>query len=355
MHNRPATSRDRSIGAAATMLALVTLVGTLSLAACGDSGPPTDDDPTGNTGDLAEPPPDGAAAAATITADDIAARVGVVAHDSMMGRPTPSPELVEIAEWAAAEFARLGLEPAGTGEESYLQWFTAAPGDMDPALNVIARLRGSDPALRDEFVVIGGHFDHVGIRTPIAGDSIYNGADDNGSGTAGVLELAEAYASLETPPRRSIQFILFSGEERGLLGSSYYSDHPTAEMAHTAAMINIDMIGRNWTDMVAAVYQPESDIFERADRVAEAHPELDMDLLTDPWPEENLVFRSDQYHFLKYGVPVLFLTSGLHEDYHQPSDEADKLDYEKTARLVRLIFWIGWEFAEATIPPGFPQ
>jgi hypothetical protein len=89
--------------------------------------------------------------------------------------------------------------------------------------------------------------------------------------------------------------------------------------------------------------------------VAEAHPELDMDLVTDPWPDENLVFRSDQYHFLRFGVPVLFLTSGLHEDYHQRSDEADELDYEKTARLVRLIFWIGWEFAEAAVPPGFPQ
>jgi len=333
---------------------LISTLWAVLLAGCGDSGVPTDDGPdVPVVPDLADPPPDGAAAIATITAADLAERVGIVAHDSMMGRPTPSPELEEVARYAGAEFARLGLVAAG--EDGYLQWFLAAPEDTVQAINVIARLPGSDPTLSDEHIVIGAHFDHVGIRAPIAGDSIYNGADDNGSGTAGVLELAEAFADLDTPPRRSILFILFSGEERGLLGSRYYTDHPYGQMSSTAAMINIDMIGRNWTNMVAAVYQPESDIFERADRVADAHSELDMALLTDPWPEEGLVFRSDQFHFLNYGVPVLFLTSGSHEDYHRPSDEADTLDYEKTARLVRLVFWISWEFAEATVPPGFPE
>ena len=96
-------------------------------------------------------------------------------------------------------------------------------------------------------------------------------------------------------------------------------------------------------------------LYERAGQVAEAHPELDMNLLTDQWPGENLVNRSDQAAFIPYGIPVLFLTSGTHDDYHQPSDEMDRIDYEKTARLVRLVFWIGWEFAEATVPPGFYQ
>jgi len=333
---------------------LVTTLWALLLAGCGDSGVPTDDGPDGPVvPGLADPPPDGAAAVATITAADLSERVGIVAHDSMMGRPTPSPELEEVARYAAAEFARIGLVPAGG--DGYLQWFSATPEDLAQTPNVIAHLPGSDPTLGDEYIVIWAHFDHLGIRNSIDGDSIYNGADDNGSGTAGVLELAEAFADLDTPPQRSILFILFSGEERGLLGSRYYVASPTAPIGDIAAMINLDMIGRNWTNMVAAVYQPESDIFERADRVADAHPELDMDLLTDPWPGENLVNRSDQAPFIPYGVPVLFLTSGLHEDYHRPSDEADTLDYEKTARLVRLVFWIGWEFAEATVPPGFPQ
>ena len=361
----PATSRDRSIVAAAT-LALVALLGTLTVAGCGGSDTPTDDaPPVPETPALADPPPDGAAAVATITAADLTGRVGIIAHDSMMGRSTPSPELVKTAGYLAAELEGLGLRPDGTDERDeclaqglaeascpYVQWFFAQPVDTVRTLNVIARLPGSDPVLRGEYLVIGAHFDHVGIRAAVAGDSIYNGADDNGSGTAGVLELAEAFASLATPPRRSILFVLFSGEERGLLGSRYYVGSQEAPIGHVAAMINLDMIGRNWPDRVAAVYQLDSDIFERAVRVADAHPELNMTLLTDPWPGENLVNRSDQAPFIPYGVPVLFLTSGLHEDYHQATDEADRLDYEKTARLVRLIFWIGWEFAEASRAAG---
>jgi hypothetical protein len=363
----PAASRDRSVFAAVATLALVALLGILTLAGCGGSDPPTgEDNPPPQTPALADPPPDGAAAAATITPADLAERVGIIADDSMMGRWTPSPELLQTAGYLAAELEALGLQPDGTDEREdcvarefaeascpYVQWFFAQPEDTARTLNVIAHLPGSDPLLRGEYLVIGAHFDHVGIRTAVAGDSIYNGADDNGSGTAGVLELAEAFADLATPPRRSILFVLFSGEERGLLGSRYYAGSQEAPIGQVVAMINLDMIGRNWTDRVAAIYQLDSDIFERAERVADAHPELNMSLLTDPWPEENLVNRSDQAPFIPYGVPVLFLTSGLHEDYHQASDEADRLDYEKTARLVRLIFWIGWEFAEADEPPGF--
>jgi len=366
IHDSPAEGRDRSTVATAAMLALVALLGTLTLAGCGSDGPTGDDTPDPETPVLADPPPDGAAAVATITATDLATRVGVIAHDSMMGRWTPSPELLKAAGYLAAELDRLGLQPDGSNEQAecvardiadehcpYVQWFFAALEDTVRTLNVIARLPGSDPVLRNEYLVIGAHFDHVGIRTPVAGDSIYNGADDNGSGTSAVLELAEAFASLDSPPARSILFVLFSGEERGLLGSRYYVGSPEAPMGHVMAMINLDMIGRNWTDTVAAIYQLDSDIFERADRVADAHPELNMNLLTDPWPGENLVNRSDQAPFIPYGVPVLFLTSGLHEDYHRATDEADRLDYEKTARLARLVFWIGWEFAEATEPPGF--
>jgi len=366
-HDSPAKSRDRSTGTTAVMLLAVALVGTLTMAGCGNSDAPTGADPPDpEIPALADPPPDGAAAVATITAADLATRVGIIADDSMMGRWTPSPELLKTAGYLAAELDRLGLRPDGTDERAecatreiadehcpYVQWFLAQPEDTLRTLNVIAYLQGSDPVLRDEYLVIGAHFDHVGIRTPVAGDSIYNGADDNGSGTSAVLELAEAFAALTTPPARSILFVLFSGEERGLLGSRYYASSQEAPIGQVKAMINLDMIGRNWTDTVAAVYQLDSDIFERADRVAEAHPELNMNLLTDPWPGENLVNRSDQAPFIPYGVPVLFLTSGLHEDYHRATDEADRLDYEKTARLTRLIFWIGWEFAEAAEPPGF--
>jgi hypothetical protein len=349
------------------MLLALALMGTVTMAGCGNSDAPTGDDPPDpEIPALADPPPDGAAAVATITAADLATRVGIIAHDSMMGRWTPSPGLLKAAGYLAAELDRLALRPDGTDERSecaardiadehcpYVQWFFAQPEDTLRTLNVIAYLQGSDPVLRGEYLVIGAHFDHVGIRAAVAGDSIYNGADDNGSGTSAVLELAEAFATLATPPARSILFVLFSGEERGLLGSRFYVGSQEAPIGQVKAMINLDMIGRNWPDTVASVYQLDSDIFERADRVADAHPELNMNLLTDPWPGENLVNRSDQAPFIPYGVPVLFLTSGLHEDYHKATDEADRLDYDKTARLTRLIFWIGWEFAEAEEPPGF--
>jgi hypothetical protein len=369
-HDGPAANRDRSIVTASTaMLALVAFIWTFSLAGCGGSAVPTGDDtPDPEIPQLADPPPDGGAAVATITAADLTTRIGVLAHDSMMGRWTPSPELEKAAQYIAAEFARLGLVPGASADPAqcvargiaprscpYLQWFFAMPKDTEQAVNVLARLPGSDPTVSAEHVVIGAHFDHVGIRVSIEADSIYNGADDNGSGTAGVMELAEAYAELAVTPRRSVLFVFFSGEERGLLGSRHFVTTPEAHMGNVVSMINLDMIGRNWTDTVVAVYQLDSDIFERADRVADAHPELDMNLLPDRWPGENLVNRSDQAPFIPYGVPVLFLTSGSHEDYHQPSDEVDRIDYEKTARLVRLAFWIGWEFAEATVPPGFYQ
>ncbi|NNK49776.1 MAG: M20/M25/M40 family metallo-hydrolase [Gemmatimonadetes bacterium] len=368
MHAGPAEGRYRRTVAPATTLAFVALMAALTLAGCGSSDGPTGDDTPDlpETPLLADPPPDGAAAVATITAADLTTRVGIIADDSMMGRWTPSPELLKAGGYLAAEMDRLGLQPGGTDEQAecvvrdiaeglcpYLQWFFAAPEDTVRSINVIGRLPGSDPVLRNEYLVIGAHFDHVGIRTPVAGDSIYNGADDNGSGTASVLELAEAFADLNVAPRRSVLFVFFSGEERGLLGSRYYAGSQEAPIGDVITMINLDMVGRNWTDTVAAIYQLDSDIFERADRVADAHPELNMNLLIDPWPGENLVNRSDQAPFIPYGVPVLFLTSGLHEDYHQASDEADRLDYEKTARLARLVFWIGWEFAEAAEPPGF--
>jgi hypothetical protein len=340
----------------------------LWLSACGGSDAPTDtgDDP--ETPALADPPPDGTAAVATITQGDLSQRVGVIADDSMLGRPSPSPYLDRVAVYLASELRQAGLQPQGTNEEAecaprniaavdcpYLQWFFAQPGDTVKSVNVVARLPGSDPSLRQEHVVMGAHFDHLGVGLAIAGDSIFNGADDNGSGTSTVLEVAEAFAGLSTAPRRSMLFVLFSAEERGLLGSRHFVTTPEAPMGDVTTMINLDMVGRNWTDTVAAVYQLSSDIFERAGRVADAHPELGMSLLTDPWPGENLVNRSDQAPFIPYGVPVLFLTSGLHSDYHRVSDEADRLDYEKMARLARLIFWIAWEFAEAYEPPGFPQ
>jgi len=215
------------------------------------------------------------------------------------------------------------------------------------APNTIGWIEGSDPDLRHEFVVFTAHMDHVGIGRPVNGDSIFNGADDDGSGTAAIIELAEAYASMEAAPRRSLVFMLVSGEEKGLLGSEWYSEHPIFPLESTVANVNIDMIGRNWRDTVVAIGRDESSLGSTLEAVVARHPELGLTMIDDPWPDENFYFRSDHYNFARKGVPVLFFFTGTHEDYHGVGDESDRILYDKTARIARLIFHLGLEIANA--------
>ena len=220
------------------------------------------------------------------------------------------------------------------------------------APNVVGILEGSDPALRDEYVVFSAHMDHVGIGAPGPdGDSIYNGADDDASGTATVVELAEAFATLVPRPRRSILFLTVSGEERGLWGSDWFADHPPVPLANMVANLNLDMVGRNWRDTVVAIGREHSDLGATLEQVNARHPELRMTAIDDPWPEESFYTRSDHFNFARRGVPVLFFFSGTHEDYHQPSDEPDRIDAEKTARIGRLLFHLGLEVANRTERP----
>jgi Zn-dependent M28 family amino/carboxypeptidase len=221
----------------------------------------------------------------------------------------------------------------------------------DSAMNVLAWLPGSDPDLRGQYVLFTAHMDHIGIGRPVDGDSIYNGADDDASGTATILELAHAYASASRRPRRSLVFMAVSGEEKGLLGSTWYTKHPVFPLDRTVADINIDMIGRNWKDTVAAVGKKDSSLGALVDRVASLHPELDLTVVGDRWPEQHLFTRSDHINFARKGVPVLFFFSGLHQDYHQPSDEADRIEYDKTARVGRLIYYLGLRIADADRAP----
>jgi hypothetical protein len=208
------------------------------------------------------------------------------------------------------------------------------------APNLVAVLEGDDPRLRDEYVAISAHLDHIGVR-PGRADSIFNGADDNASGVAGLLEIAEAFGHPDARPARSLLFLVPSGEERGLWGSAYYVRHPTVPLRRVAADLNMDLIGRNWADSVIVTGTEMSSLGETLRRVTVAHPELRMAAVADRWPEERIFYRSDHYNFALAGVPVLFFTSGTHPDYHQPTDEADRIDAEKAARLVRYVFHVG--------------
>ncbi|MFV2007181.1 MAG: M28 family peptidase [Longimicrobiales bacterium] len=220
------------------------------------------------------------------------------------------------------------------------------------APNVVGIVEGRDPELRDEFVVFSAHMDHVGTGTPDeSGDSIFNGADDDASGTVTVVELAEAFASLDPAPRRSMIFLLVSGEEKGLWGSRYYADNPTVPIDQIVANLNADMVGRNWPDSIVVIGKEHSDLGATMNRVNAEHPELGMVAIDDIWPEQNFYSRSDHYNFARKGVPILFFFNGTHDDYHGRDDEVDRIDTEKASRIGKLMFYLGVEVAERTARP----
>jgi hypothetical protein len=222
--------------------------------------------------------------------------------------------------------------------------------------NVAGVLRGSDPALSDSYLVVSAHMDHIGVGQPNAqGDSINNGADDDASGTSAVIEMAEAFASLKVRPARSILFLLVSGEEKGLLGSRYFSDNPTVPLTSMIANINIDMIGRNSPDTVVAIGQEYSSLGPLALEIARTHPELKLTASKDIWPNERFFFRSDHYNFARKDIPALFFFSGVHEDYHRPSDEVEKIDGDKASRIAKFAYYLAHEVANRREPPKWSE
>jgi hypothetical protein len=220
--------------------------------------------------------------------------------------------------------------------------------------NVAAMLRGSDPALRDTYVVFSAHMDHIGVGQPDAsGDSINNGADDNASGTAALLEMAEAFARLAVPPLRSVIFLAVSGEEKGLLGSRWFTDNPTVPLESIVANVNMDMIGRGARDTIVVIGIEYSSLGPLTHRVAASYPEIGLTVVTDQWPQERFFFRSDHFNFARKEIPSLFFFTGVHADYHRPSDELHRINTEKAARVARLAFLTAYEIAMDPEPPAW--
>jgi hypothetical protein len=249
---------------------------------------------------------------------------------------------------------RLPASPsAGVGLGEVEVHFAARARVLDPARppNIVAVLPGSDPQLRDEYVVLSAHMDHVGVGRPVNGDSIYNGADDDASGTSGILEVAEAFASLPQRPKRSILFLHVSGEEKGLLGSQWFSEHPTVPLGRIVADVNVDMIARNNPDTVVVIGKNYSSLGRTANAVQAQHPELHLTLSDDIWPEERFFFRSDHFNFARKEIPAIFFFSGVHADYHKPSDEVEKIDADKAARIARMIFYTVQQIANDPARP----
>lgn len=209
--------------------------------------------------------------------------------------------------------------------------------------NVIGRVPGTDPALRSTYVALGAHYDHVGTLPVQQGDSVANGADDDGSGSVALLSIAKAM--MQRPSKRSTLFIWHAAEEKGLLGSAYFAAHPTIPMDSIVAMLNADMIGRNARDQLyvvgpnAAQGRTSARLGEIVDSVnaASVSPFI-FDRRWDTFEHPEQIFqRSDHYNYAKRGVPVAFFTSGMHPEYHDVGDSADRIDYEKMRRVTNLL------------------
>ena len=213
------------------------------------------------------------------------------------------------------------------------------------AYNVVGIVRGSDPALRNTYVAVGAHHDHIGVQSAVGGDSIANGADDDGSGSMAVLHVAESWARMPVKPKRSGLFVWHTGEEKGLLGSEWFTAHPPVPIDSVVAQLNADMIGRNHPDSLyivgpeAAPQQQSVVVGAIVDSVnaAQAAPFAFNREWDSPTHPERIYFRSDHYSYAAKGVPIVFLTTGLHDDYHKVSDEPDKIDYDKLARVSTLL------------------
>ena len=223
---------------------------------------------------------------------------------------------------------------------------TNLDADRSPTQNVVGFWEGSDPELKDELIVIGAHYDHVGVRN----DSIYNGADDNASGTAGVMEIAEAFTQCKTQPKRSILFIAFSGEEKGLFGARHYTEDPIFPIENTIAMLNMDMISRNDSNEVAIIGSPTSSDLKQINE--DANKLIGMTLAYD---QERYFLQSDHYPFYRKDIPVLFYNTKDTPDLHRPSDDPNKIIPEKMARIGQLVFSTAWMIANRQEKPNFTK
>jgi hypothetical protein len=334
-----------------------------------------------------------------ITARDLERRLTAFAHDTMMGREAGTIWNEKATTYVAAQFAKYGLKP--TGENA--TWFQIVPNirtrdttHRAPARNVVAVLAGSDPVLKNQYVSITAHNDHIGytqapvdhdslkafnlvvrplgqdspnrpalpdelprIRSildslrrlhPPRLDSIRNGADDDGSGTIALIELAEAFARSGVKPKRSILFVSHTAEEKGLLGSEYFTDHPTVPRDSIVAEIDVDMIGRGGArDIkgggpayleVVGLRRLSNDLGDwlEAANAKQATPFVFNYEYDAPGHPQQYYCRADHYSYARYGIPSVSLSRGAHVDYHMITDEPQYIDYPDYARLVQMVF-----------------
>jgi hypothetical protein len=277
------------------------------------------------------------AALLSITTEDVKEYVGALADDTFEGRESGSRGNRAAGIYLVEHLKKFGVRGGAAKDSFYQNW--------DTYHNILGLVEGRDSTLKDEVIVISAHYDHVGYGSsrnsfgPVG--HIHNGADDNASGVAGMLEVADAVCQLTEKPKRSILFAFWDGEEKGLLGSQHWVEHPTVPLDRVPVMINADMIGR-LRNVGLVIYGVRTSrgmrrLISRQNDVANLPIDFNWEIKPD----------SDHYTFYSRGIPFLMMHTGLHNDYHRPSDDADKINNEGLKQISQLLFNVVVELAEA--------
>ena len=292
----------------------------------------------------------------TITAADLKTDLTIVASDEMEGRNTGTPGQKKAGRYLIEQYKKNDI-PFPKGAKDYYQPIPAAylnakyNESLSDSENIWAFIEGSEKP--DEIVVVSAHYDHVGMKD----GQVYNGADDDGSGTVALVAIAKAFEKAKKEghgPKRSILILHMTGEEHGLHGSRYYSENPLFPLKNTVTDINIDMIGRrdelhpntnNYIYLIGSDYL-SSDLYKICEEANKKYVHLDIDYKYNDRSDPNrFYYRSDHYNFAKNGIPSVFLFNGTHTDYHQPTDEVSKIEFDALAKRAQLAFAIAWEIA----------
>ena len=332
------------------MKKLLYMAGAAVLVACGSSKETTSIDNDSNV-DYSEK------FAKTITAKDLGKHLFIYASDEFEGRNTGEPGQKKAVKYLKDFYIDQGIASPLGGDDYFQEVPSAYLSNnrrgmtLKDSENVVAFIKGSEKP--DEIIVISAHLDHEGVKN----GEIYNGADDDGSGTVAILEIAEAFkkaADAGKGPKRSVLFLHVTGEEKGLLGSKYYTENPIFPLANTVTNLNIDMVGRvddrhkgnpNYVYLIGAD-KLSTELHNVSEAMNKKYTNIDLDYKYNDENDPNrFYYRSDHYNFAKHNIPIIFYFNGTHADYHRPTDTPDKINYEMLENRARLVFHTAWEIA----------
>lgn len=288
----------------------------------------------------------------SITLNELKENLYEIASDEYAGRNTGEPGQKKAAQFLKSHYKSNGIVTP-IGNDDYFQEVPKSflPGGVNASENVVAFIKGTEKP--DEILVISAHYDHIGTK----GDEIFNGADDDGSGTVAVLEIAEAFklaSKAGKGPKRSILFLNLTAEEKGLYGSKWYVENPIFPLKNHVANLNIDMIGRvdpahedkpNFVYLIGSD-KLSSELHNLSEEANKEFVNLDLDYTYNDENDPNrFYYRSDHYNFAKNNIPIIFYFNGVHADYHKATDTADKINYELLTKRTKLVFHTAWKIA----------